>query len=331
MNEKLYRCWMLFKLAYRVIMADKKLLLFPIIAGLAIMILFLTVMAGAFVTVVVQMPDIFTDINPDLARSLVMIDSGWKFGILIFFGTVFAAIIYTCEVAFVSQVYQFMHAQPTSIRRGLIFALGRSPIIVSWALVAATVGVCFAALQQYNSIPAGTMPTVPQCGRMLVAMAAKPLAMAWYVACCFDVALIAAERSINNPWQLLRRSVSTIIKTWGETLLGLGGFYLLWSSAPFSFLLPWAILLVLAISVKVLMLPALILMVLVGLLMFGLIFLVMALEQTYIGLVYLYAKGQLSADDIAREAIPARPIGNAAAGNVIGDTKPEAIIDKETP
>lgn len=309
MNEKLYRCWMLFKLAYRVIMANKKLLLFPIIAGFAMMIVAMAMIAGVFTAVFLKMPDIFTNITPELAQSVIIIDSGWKFGILIFLGTVFAAIAYTCEVAFVSQVYQFMYGQPTGIRRGLIFALGRSSIILSWALVAATVGICFAALQQYNVVPTGTIPTPGQFGRMLVAMAAKPLAMVWYIACCFDVALMTAERSVNNPWQLLRRSVSTVIKTWGETLLGLAGFYLLWSCTPFSFLLLWAILLALAILVKILIVPVVIIMLLVGLLMFGLIFIVIAIQQTYMGLLYLYAQGQLSADDIAREAIPARPIG----------------------
>jgi len=308
MNEKLYRCWMLFKLSYRVIMADKKLLVFPIVAGFAMMILLGAMITAILAAVFLQMPDIFTGINQEQAASLFLIDSGLKFCILTFFGTVFATIAYTCGVAFISLVYQFMHGRPTSIRRGLMFALDRSPIIVFWALVVATVGVGFATLQQYSAVPMETIPTVQQCGRILTAMAAKPLAMAWYIVCCFDVALITADRSVNNPWQLLRRSVSTIIKTWGETLLGLAGFYLLWLSMSFTFLFLWAIVLLLGISIKILILPVLI-SALLALLMFGLIFLVTAIEQTYMALLYLYAQGQLSADDIAREAIPARPIG----------------------
>jgi len=101
--------------------------------------------------------------------------------------------------------------------------------------------------------------------------------------------------------------VTALKQAWGEALLGLVGFYLLTVSAIFTGIIFCSILFFIGMAVKILLWPAILLVVLIMLALLCFVFLIAAWDQTYQGLLYLYARGQLPGDEAAPQNNDALP------------------------
>lgn len=293
MKDKLSRFWMLFIRSFRTVKADKVLLKLPLVAGFAILLLILLVLAGAVLTALALAPELFSGIDEEWGQRIVIIDSPLKLAIYSISYWLFMFATYFCCVAFVSQVYQSVRQQPTGVRQGFVFALGRIDAILFWSLLVSAVGIALNVIQQQCNLP--------------ITMTTKLMGMAWFFACYFDIACITADPTVSSPLQVLRRSVTALKQAWGEALLGLVGFYLLSVSAIFTGAIFCSILFFIGMAVKILLWPAILLVVLIMLALLCFVFLIAAWDQTYQGLLYLHARGQLPGDEAApqnNEALP---------------------------
>lgn len=113
------------------------------------------------------------------------------------------------NVALYSQILSALRGGPVSISGGLQFAVTRLGAILAWSLFTGLIGLGIRALEERVGI----------VGRWIVRL----IGIAWSVASVFVVPVIVVRREENNPLQLLKESAATLKKTWGESLLGYAG------------------------------------------------------------------------------------------------------------
>jgi hypothetical protein len=129
----------------------------------------------------------------------------WVAGL--YFATMFCATF--SNVALYSQIMVALAGEPVSLRAGLRFALKRIRAILFWSLFAGVVGWILRLIED----------RLPWIGRLVMGL----IGTVWSVASVFVIPVIVREENAN-PLTLLRRSASTIRKTWGEALIGYVGF-----------------------------------------------------------------------------------------------------------
>lgn len=115
------------------------------------------------------------------------------------------------NVAFYNEIFRALAGEPVSVRHGLRFALGRFPAILLWSLLAATVGLIIRAIEE----------RLGWVGKVVMAF----IGTAWSVAAVFAIPVLI-RRADSNPFAVLRDSVSTLKRTWGESLAGFVGLRL---------------------------------------------------------------------------------------------------------
>jgi hypothetical protein len=174
------------------------------------------------------------------------------------------------NVALVSCAAASFHGEQTSISDGLGAANRRLGSILVWALIATAVGAILRALEER----AGFL------GSIVVSL----LGAGWAVATYFVIPVLAFEQV--GPGDALRRSVATVRRSWGESLIGNVGLGI----ATFVLMIP--VLLLGAAAVAVMgSVPAagVLLLVVAGTAMIALVVVTSALGQVYKTAVYLYA------------------------------------------
>jgi uncharacterized membrane protein YeaQ/YmgE (transglycosylase-associated protein family) len=174
------------------------------------------------------------------------------------------------NVALVSCAAEHFHGRPTSVGDGLRAAARRMGSILVWALIATAVGVIVRSVEQR----AGLVGSI----------VAGLVGAAWSVATYFVVPVLAFEQV--GPMDAVRRSVETVRRSWGESLIGNTGLGL----AAFVLALP--VLLIGFAGAK--LVPTdrgagISLLAVAGGLLVALIVVSSALGQVYKTAVYLYA------------------------------------------
>ena len=199
--ERISRSWEYVKLSYSIIWQCKRLLVFPVLSGIAALIVlasFLAPLAGtgtiddfrAFLD-----DDIATDV-PLHVYVLVFIFYFCSYFVIVFFNTALAACaLRVCD-----------GGQRPTIGYGLSIAMRRLPQIAGWAVIAATVGLLLKMLQNNRKFG--------RIGEIIGAI----LGTAWTVITYFVVPVLAAEGL--GPVEAIKRSTSTLRDTWGEALVG---------------------------------------------------------------------------------------------------------------
>ncbi|HEY3419862.1 MAG TPA: DUF6159 family protein [Methanomassiliicoccales archaeon] len=194
---RLSRGWQLTKLSFSVIGKDKEILLFPVISGIALIL-----MAASFFGVYF------------IAFGLENLDTYLLAAFFIAFYFVSAFIVVFFNVALVSCAMMRLNGGDPTFSYGIKMASSRLKYILEWALLSATVGL---VLQMISS-KSGTI------GRIIVGM----IGFAWSVATYFVVPIIAFEQV--GPIKAIKRSASVLKSSWGEALisnLGIGLIFFL--------------------------------------------------------------------------------------------------------
>ena len=194
---RLSRGWQLAKLSFNVIGKDKEILLFPIISGIALII-----MAASFFGVYF------------FAFGLENLNNYVLAVFFIAFYIVSAFVVVYFNVALVSCAMLRLDGGDPTFRYGIKMASARLKFILEWALISATVGL---VLQMISS-KAGFV------GKIVIGM----VGFVWSVATYFVVPMIAFEQL--SPFKAIKRSASVLKSTWGETLisnLGIGLIFFL--------------------------------------------------------------------------------------------------------
>jgi hypothetical protein len=192
MFERISFGWNLVVQSFRVLRADKRLVVFPIMSGIACLIVLASFLLPLWGTGEIKV--ILEEKNHQLgALDYVLL-------FLFYFANYFVIIFFNS--ALVACAIGRLRGNEPTIGDGLRVAASRIPQIVAWSLVSATVGLILKAIES-NSEKAGQFVS-------------GLLGAAWSVMTYLVVPVLVMERA--NPIDAVKRSVSLIKKTWGESL-----------------------------------------------------------------------------------------------------------------
>jgi hypothetical protein len=190
MFESIGRSIELFKTSWSVLMADKKLLVFPLLSG----IISLIVLATFIIPLVIG--GIFGDLFFYIALFAFYLAS---YFVVIFFNT-----------ALISCVNARLQGREMSVREGISIAFTHFTSILGWALISATVGIILNLLRERGGI----------FGQIASAIAGG----AWGLVTFFVVPVLVLED--KGVFDAIKESTALIRKTWGESIIGSGSIML---------------------------------------------------------------------------------------------------------
>jgi hypothetical protein len=186
MFESIGRSIELFKTSWGILMADKKLLVFPLLSG----IISLIVLATFILPLIIG----------GILGNLVFYIALFAFYLVSYFVVIFF------NTALVSCVNARLQGKEMSVGEGLGIALNHFFSILGWALVSATVGIILQILREE--------------GGYIGKIAAALVGGAWGLVTFFVVPILVIED--KGVFDAIRESASLIKKTWGETIIGSG-------------------------------------------------------------------------------------------------------------
>jgi hypothetical protein len=182
--------WRMFKASWHVLWSRKELAVFPILGGLASL-----VVAAVFLT-----PAVFTfnDRNEPTAGSYVLFAA---------FYVVAAYVAVFFNAALVSQANIALSAGDPSVAGGLRTAAGMAGRLLPWALLSATVSLILRAVEERLGF----------LGRIIAGL----VGMAWTLITYLVLPVLVLE-GVGTK-EAVRRSTSMFRDTWGENVLGNAG------------------------------------------------------------------------------------------------------------
>src|SRR5258706_13802379 len=223
--NKLRRSWILFKCSVSVVLQNKKLLVFPVLSFVCtLVILAFVITPVAFQrtgyhlsqgqhwkavgqslfmakTVVAHARDGSTTMTRVTPKPLAIGVGASVYLVAMFLATFF-------NVAFFHQILQALRGSAVSVRAGLQFAVSRLKAIFLWSLFAGLIGLLIKTLEERLEV----------VGQIVL----RIVGTAWSLASVFVIPVLIVEPGAN-PINVLRKSASTLKKTWGESLAGYVG------------------------------------------------------------------------------------------------------------
>lgn len=189
MFTKLSNSWELVKASWHVLLADKELLLFPIVSFLASLVVIATfavptILAGVF--------DEFTGVP------VVGYVIGFLFYVVMYFVTIFS------NSALVGAAMIRLDGGDPTVADGFRIALKHVANILGYAVISATVGMILRAISERGGI----------LGQIVSSL----VGLAWGVATFLAVPILVLEDV--GPIEAVKRSTSLLKRTWGEQIVG---------------------------------------------------------------------------------------------------------------
>jgi hypothetical protein len=188
MFSRVSRTWEMTKESFAVLAADKRLMIFPVLSGIAVILVSLSfavpvVMSGA--------------LGPDKASQPMQ----YLLYFLFYFVNYFVVIFFNC--ALVGAASMCLAGGHATVKDGLGMAWERVGRIFLWALVAATVGFLIRMIEE----------RADKIGRII----AWILGTAWTLMTFFIVPVLMFEN--EGVVDSVKRSTSVLKKTWGEEVM----------------------------------------------------------------------------------------------------------------
>ena len=203
MFDKISRSWSLAGQCWEVLKEDPKLLVFPLLSSLALLLLL-----GSFALPVFAL---YHGLQPSLADGSTTHTSR-----LLFYITTYAFYVVSYTVmmffnsALISVALKRLDGEAASISEGFQSALVNLPAIVGYAFIAATVGTLLRAIEE----------RVGLVGRIVVAI----IGAGWTLATAMTLPVLVEENV--GPVEAISRSLDLLKRNWGENLIGNGGISL---------------------------------------------------------------------------------------------------------
>jgi hypothetical protein len=202
---KIHTSWELMQSSLRVLRAQPRLALFPIVSTLCAVVLgmfffapFLVLQAGQEWSI--AMAEEIRDLG-----KLVF----YTYGAAVYLVSLFVATYF--NTAFYHEILRALAGEKVSVAGGLRFANGKLRSILLWSLLAGTVGLIIRAIEE----------RMDWLGKIVLAA----VGTAWSVAAVFAIPVLI-RREDGNPLAVLRDSAVTLKRTWGESLVGFVGINL---------------------------------------------------------------------------------------------------------
>lgn len=195
---KFARSWALMKASANILRQDKELMLFPLLAGFASLLVIATFAWPVWTLFAHHQAD-FEGQRQHVSPLFMLVSFLFYFvqyGVVIFFNVALAS----------AALIRLDGGNPT-LGDGIRTAMGKLPNIIGYALIAATVGMILRALQERLGF----------VGRIVAGF----LGFGWTVATFLVVPVLAAQDV--GPVDAVKRSTSLLRQTWGENLIGNAG------------------------------------------------------------------------------------------------------------
>ncbi len=199
MFERMATGWQLARQSWRVLMLDKELLVFPLLSGIACMMVMASFAFPLWSTGFV---------DEVMAERAAEQGDGGQFhqivGLVVLFAYYFVnyfVIVFFNSALVACAIIRFKGGNP-NLRDGFSAASSLLPQIAGWAAVAATVGVLLRVIESRSE----------KVGQIVAGL----MGMAWSAVTYFVVPVIVVERM--GPIAATKRSFSILKKTWGEAL-----------------------------------------------------------------------------------------------------------------
>lgn len=190
-SYRLSNGWKISKVCFRMLNANKQLLLFPLFSGLSILLVIVSFFW-------------FMNNGAEADSSLISQMNGPAvFALWFLFYVVAYFIVVFFNMALVHCARLYFEGKETSLGKGIGFSLGRIGVIFSWAMFAATIGLVLRILQNNLGL----------VGRIVTGIAG----FVWSIASFFAVPVIAYEDL--GPGDALKRSAEMMREKWGESLV----------------------------------------------------------------------------------------------------------------
>lgn len=202
MLTRLNNSWELMKASLRVLMADKELVIFPIVSGLGVLV----------VTLTFALPMLLSNFFDRALFGGQVQAVGLVVAFL--FYLVQYTVIFFANTALVGAAMIRLRGGDPTVSDGFRIASSRMGPILGYALIAATVGMILRALSSRSR----------GLGRLVVSI----IGFAWNVATYLVVPVLAVENV--GPVEAIKRSTGLLKRTWGEQIaghLGLGAIFFL--------------------------------------------------------------------------------------------------------
>jgi hypothetical protein len=206
MFKRISNSWRLIKASAAVLRSNKKLIVFPVVSMIGVLIVTLTFAIPLFLSGIL-----------DRAASGNSSDNIGVFGLIVgfLFYLVMYTVIYFANSALVGAVMiHFRGGQPT-LGDGFRTAGQHFGSIVGYALISSTVGMILRWIAEKGII-----------GRIVSSL----IGFAWNVSTYLVVPVLVVEGV--NPVEAIKRSAALLKKTWGEQIVGNMGmgaiFFLIW-------------------------------------------------------------------------------------------------------
>src|SRR5690606_30116310 len=191
MSGRCSRSWELVKASASVLRSDKELMLFPVISGLASLVVLATFL---------------------LPMALLgLFAEGFGLGAVVlgflFYFCQYAVVIFFNSALVAAAMIRLEGGDPT-LADGFNAAKARIPAILGYAVIAATVGVLLQSLKNSKN-------------NFIVRLIGSGLGVAWTLA-TFLVVPVLVSRDVG-PIDALKESVALFKRTWGESAIGTVG------------------------------------------------------------------------------------------------------------
>ncbi len=193
------RAWVLYKQSFNVLSADAEIVFFPVMSGIATVLL----AAGFFLPLFRS--GIFRDMDPQ--------NLGWEMYALFFiwyFLNYFIVIFFNS--ALVGCANMRLSGLDPKVKDGLRIAYRRRDRILAWAFIAATVGGILSTLRNRSN-------------RFIGRLLAGGLGLAWTLVTYLIIPVLILED--RTAYDSMHRSAELFRRRWGEQVAGTFGFGLL--------------------------------------------------------------------------------------------------------
>lgn len=189
MFERIGRSWELVKASGRILLEDKKLLVFPVISGI--------------VTILVVISFILPLLLTGVVLGTTRAGPAWLLYLFLFYVVSYFVVIFF-NTGLITCVNARLQGRDTTISDGISHAIRHIGSILIWAVIAATVGMILRTIQNRS----GTL------GRIAIAIAGG----IWGLVTMFVIPVLVLED--KGVVDAMKESVALFRKTWGESVVG---------------------------------------------------------------------------------------------------------------
>jgi hypothetical protein len=267
MFDRISRSWALAGACWDVLMEDPALLIFPLLSGLAIVLLM-----ASFAMPVWLMYHSMQSAPADGSTTHTLRLSSYV-ATYVFYVITYSVVMFF-NTALIAVALRRLDGESASVTDGLQAALSNLPAILGYALIAATVGTILRAIEQ----------RVGLIGRIVTSL----IGAAWTLATAMTLPVLIVENV--GPVEAISRSLDLLRRNWGENVIGNVGISIGIAVIGVPLCLVGVLFLVSAISSKasgMIMLAAMVLFVMI----MGLSIVSTTLHSIYTAALYRYATG----------------------------------------